>query len=113
MSQILSKFVRAFSCVAGLAMGTGFVERSSRADLIYFSKGGETQLPTTIEGNRVILAMPSGKVEVLREDLAKLVPGFWPESDWESRRRQARAGGFAARYAAVWWAIENGLTEEV
>ncbi len=112
-SQIVSRFARGLSCLAGLGIGIGIVERSSRADLIYFYKGGEVQLPTTIQGNRVILAMPGGKVELLREDLAKLVPGFWPESDWESRRSEAHAGGFGSRYAAVWWAIENGLTEEV
>ena len=28
------------------------------------------------------------------------------------RRREALAGGFEARFAAAWWAIENGLTTE-
>ena len=28
-------------------------------------------------------------------------------------RREAQGRGFPARYAAVWWAIENGLTAEV
>jgi hypothetical protein len=93
-------------------LGVVLVERTSRADLIYFRKGGDAQLPATVEGNRVVLAMPEGKIELFREDLVKLVPGFWPGTEWESHRREARAGGFAARYAAVWWAMENGLTTE-
>ena len=93
--------------------GTVFFGELSRADLIYFRKGGEAQLPASIEGNRVVLTMPDGKLEVFREDIVKLVPGFWPASEWEARRREARSGGFATRYAAVWWAIENGLTTEV
>ena len=65
----------------------------------------------TVEGNRLVLDLPGGKLELLREDVVKRVPGFWPADEWESRRREAR-GGFAARYAAAWWAIENGLTTE-
>jgi len=41
------------------------------------------------------------------------VPGFWPEAEWEARRQKAQTRGFAARYTAAWWAIENGLTREV
>ncbi len=89
------------------------VERTARADLIYFRKGGEAQLPTTIDGSRIVVAMPEGKFELLSEDLIKRVPGFWPATDWESRRREMRDKGFPGRYAAVWWAIENGLTAEV
>ena len=94
-------------------VGLGLAMPPSRAELIYLRKGGELQAPATIVGNRVILALPDGKVEILRDDLRKLVPGFWPAAEWEARRRQARAGGFDARYTAAWWAIENGLTMEV
>ena len=73
-----------------VAFGSCLVGRASRADLIYFRKGGEVQLPATVEGNRVVLAMPEGKVELLREDIVKLVPGFWPGAEWEARRREAR-----------------------
>ena len=94
--------------------GLVFAERASRADLVYFRKGGDAQLPATVAGDRIVLVMPEGgKVELFREDIVKRVPGFWPASEWASRRREARPGGFAARYAAVWWAIENGLTMEV
>ncbi len=94
-------------------LGIVVTDRASRADLIYFRKGGEAQLPVKVERDRVVLAMPDGKVALLREDIVKLVPGFWPATEWESRRREASTGGFASRYAAVWWAIENGLTMEV
>src|SRR5262249_38573800 len=87
--------------------------RPSWAELIYFRKGGEVQLPATVTGNRVTLGLPDGTIELHPEDIRKRVPGFWPGAEWEARRRQARAEGFAARYAAVWWAIENGLTTEV
>ncbi len=84
-----------------------------RGDLIYFTKGGEAQLPARVEGNRVLLSMPDGEIELSREDVRKIVPGFWPAAEWPARRQKALAGGFDARFAAMWWALENGLTEEV
>ena len=57
--------------------------------------------------------MPDGNVELPRELIMKRVPGFWPAAEWNTRRQKAVAERFAARYAAVWWAIENGLTTEV
>jgi Protein of unknown function (DUF1570) len=96
-----------------LILGAGMISHTGRADLIYFQKGGNVQVPATTEGNRVILAMPDGNVALPRELIRKRVPGFWPETEWNARRQKALAEGFAARYAAVWWAIENGLTTEV
>jgi hypothetical protein len=60
-----------------------------------------------------MLIMPDGPVELLREDFRKIVPGFWPETEWKDRRAQAAKLGFDERYHAAWWAIENGLTVEV
>lgn len=99
----LASLVLAMRMVAGPAAG---------ADLIYFRGGSDAQLPATTEGNRVVLILPDGKLELHREDIVKRVPGFWPADEWDSRRREARGAGFASRYAAAWWAIENGLTEE-
>jgi hypothetical protein len=101
----LTALVGAFAIVAA--------GRAARGDLLYFRGGGDAQLPATLEGNRVILSLPDGKLELLREDIVKRVPGFWPADEWDSRRREARGAGFAARYAAAWWAIENGLAAEV
>ena len=85
----------------------------ARADLIYFRGGGDAQLPATVEGNRVVLGLPDGQLELYSARTSSSgVPGFWPAEEWDSRRREARGAGFAARYAAAWWAIENGLTAE-
>ena len=65
-----------------------------RADLLYFTKGGEAQLPARVEGNRVVLSMPDGEIELAREDCHKIVPGFWPAAEWSARREKAGAGGF-------------------
>jgi len=83
------------------------------ADLVYFRKGGEAQLPVRIQGDHVTLIMPDGKIELRRDDFRSIIPGFWPEAEWEARRRKAQNMGFAERYAAAWWAIENGLTRDV
>jgi len=69
-------------------------------------------LPATIEGNRVVVSMPDGQVELTRDMIRKVVPGFWPAAEWPARRREALPRGFEARFAALWWAIENGLTTE-
>lgn len=97
-----------------LIMATGAIlaPRRAEADLIYFRGGGDAQLPASVEGNRILLLLPDGKLELHREDVVKRVAGFWPADEWDSRRHEARASGFAARYAAAWWAIENGLTIE-
>ena len=91
----------------------GLAVPAARAELIYFRKGGDAQIPATIEGNHVVLAMPDGKFELARDDIRKLVPGFWPAGEWEARLQKSRELGVEARFAAAWWAIENGLTTEV
>ena len=40
------------------------------------------------------------------------MPGFWPEAEWSRAAGRRSLDGFEARFAAVWWAIENGLTTE-
>ena len=92
----------------------GFLSLGSiiRADLVYFTKGGDAQLPAKDLGNRVLISMPDGQIDLARENVRKIVPGFWPQAEWPARRREALAGGFEARFAATWWALENGLTKE-
>lgn len=97
--------------VAG-AFGVALAAGQVNADLIYFRGGGAAQLPTAMERDRIVLLLPERRLELCPEDIAKRVPGYWPPDEWESRRREARGAGFAARYAAAWWAIENGLTIE-
>jgi hypothetical protein len=86
---------------------------AARADLIYFKKGGEVQAPARVEGTQVVLDLPEGKLEFLRDDIRKLVPGFWPAAEWNARLDQARSQGSEARHTAIWWALENGLTAEL
>ncbi len=91
---------------------TGAAVGALRADLIYFRSGGEIQVPATVEGGRVVVAMPDGKVAIAPDLIRQRVPGYWPAAEWGTRNREARRAGFGARLAAVWWAIENGLTTE-
>ena len=83
-----------------------------RADLFYFAEGGAVQLHGERRGERVILEAPDGPLEFLRDDFRAVVPGHWPEDEWEPRRNSALAGGAEARFAAAWWALENGLTPQ-
>jgi Protein of unknown function (DUF1570) len=110
---MLTNRVRSIRRAAAVSI-VGFLTVGSivRADLIYFTKGGESQLPATVLGNRVLVSMPDGQVELSRDNVRKIVPGFWPESEWSARRSDAVAGGFEARFAAAWWALENGLIKE-
>jgi len=94
-------------------VGAGLAGRAGRAELVYFRKGGEAQVPATIEGKHVVLSMPDGKFELARDDIRKFMPGFWPAGEWDARRGKSRELGVEARFAAVWWALENGLTTEV
>src|SRR5689334_11511349 len=84
---------------------------SVRAELVYFAKGGRAQLPATTEGRTVRLETPDGPLDFDRGDFRKIVPGHSPEREWASRRASALKGGGGgeARYAAAWWALENGL----
>ena len=104
---------RAVTTALMTIVGASLLAPAGRADLIYFRKGGNAQIPVRTDGNRVFLAMPDGDISLPRELIMKRVPGFWPAAEWTARRQKALAEGFAARYAAVWWAIENGLTTEV
>ncbi len=85
---------------------------SSRGDLVYFRGGFQIQAPAKISGDRVILSLPSGQAEFPRSFVVEIVPGFWPETEWPERLRQA-GNDFKPRFDAVWWAIENGLSLEV
>ena len=105
-----SRSLRALFGVSVLGLvGVGSV---ARADLLYFRKGGDAQLPARIEGNRLIISMPDGQVNLSRDCVRKLVSGFSPEADWPERLRLVQSRDFDAKFAAAWWALENGLTKE-
>ena len=84
---------------------------SVRADLIYFTAGGQAQLPTRVDGENVEIRTPSGPKLFPRSEFLAIVPETPLEQEWEERNREAtRLGTTEARFAAGWWALENGLT---
>jgi hypothetical protein len=99
--------------VAGLCLVlVALLPSTNRAELLYFAAGGRAQAPAEIRGEVVRVESPDGTIEFHRSDFRKVVPGHWPAREWADRRKAAVAGGVAARYAAAWWALENGLTPE-
>src|SRR3954447_15360150 len=97
---------RGWALLAVLATG------AVRADLVYFARGGRAQLATNpAPDGGLSLDTPYGPVEFPRADFRKVVPDRSPELDWPRRCTSCRAGGSGGRFAAAWWALENGLTE--
>jgi uncharacterized protein DUF1570 len=97
----------------GWVLLIGLGPAALRADLLYFEQGGRVQLPATSSPDGTVrLDAPDGPVVFLRSDFRKVVPGYWPERDWPRRCAAARSGGAEARFAATWWALENGLTPQ-
>jgi Protein of unknown function (DUF1570) len=83
------------------------------AELVYFARGGQVQLPATVEGDQVRLETPTGPKTFPRSDFLAIVPGYRVEQEWSTRQAAAiKAGTVQARFAAAWWALENGLTSE-
>jgi hypothetical protein len=98
--------------VSGWLVVSGARSLPVRAELVYFDKGTEAQVPVTIDGTNVRADLPGRSLEFVKDDFRKIVPGFWPEREWKSREVEAIAGGAEARSAAAWWALENGLTPQ-
>ncbi len=89
-----------------------FLATTARADLIYFREGGRIQAPATMEGGAVVIRLSGERYEFAPEDLAKRVPGYVPAEEWPARREAAAGKGPGVRFAAAWWALENGLVDE-
>lgn len=95
------------------ALASALAVGLARADLVYFARGGQAQVPATIEGDRVELDTPTGPKIFDRSDFVAIVPGDDPVRQWPERRARAiRDGGAETLFAASWWALENGLTPE-
>lgn len=85
----------------------------ARGELVYFARGGEVQIPATMEGETVRLDTPDGPRFFPRSEILAIVPGHRPDAEWPAIREAASTDGTAeARFAAAWWALENGLTPE-
>ncbi|MHC5541005.1 hypothetical protein ACYOEI_22515, partial [Singulisphaera rosea] len=63
-----------------------------RGELVYFAKGGEAQIPATVQGDVVRLEVPTGFLEFSRREFRKIVPGHWPAYEWDARHRKALSG---------------------
>lgn len=114
MGAIWRQLARHLTVWTGVGMMAGLAAATDvRAELVYFRKGGQAQLPLKIEGQRVTLLLPDGPIELRRDDFRAIVPGFWPEAEWNERLAKSAKLPVAKRYALVRWAIENGLTREV
>lgn len=99
-------------CSVGVTLVVASIPRTGRADLFYFAEGGAVQLRGETQGEKIILETPDGPLDFHHNDFRAIVPGHWPEDEWESRRASALANGAEARFAAAWWALENGLTPQ-
>jgi Protein of unknown function (DUF1570) len=108
MGSLMRSTSQAIGCLALLA-----ISGLARGELLYFVRGGQAQLPATIEGKTVRLDTPDGPRSFPIEDFLAIVPGHDPEAEWPERREAAsKAGTVEARFAALWWALENGLTHQ-
>jgi hypothetical protein len=70
------------------------------------------QLPATVDGKTVKLRAIGQTYEFAASDFSKIVPGHSPKREWLAREGAALAGGTEAKFAAAWWALENGLTTQ-
>jgi hypothetical protein len=111
-AELMSHARERQAVLVGLALFVGLPipTASAEAELVYFRAGGRAQLPATVVGDLARLETPEGVLEFPRSTIKAIVPGFWPEREWKARRAKALVGGAAARFAAAWWALENGLT---
>ena len=94
----------------GLMLGIG---STSRADWLYFARGGQAELPAEVAGETVTGAAPGGPLVFPRSALRAIVSGASLLDEWDRRRASAEQTGTAqARFAAAWWALEQGMTPE-
>lgn len=94
------------------ALCLALTSQLTRAELVYFSAGGQAQVPAVIEGDIVTLSTPFGALKFQGDDFRKIVPGHNPEAEWPRRRSDAVRASSAERFSAAWWALENGLTPQ-
>ncbi len=101
-----------FAGLACLVLLCEVLSPAGRAELLYFKNGGAVQTPVTIDGDHIVIDLAGNHYDFLREDFRKVVIGFIPEHDWDTRRLQVQSLAFPARYQSAWWAITNGLGPE-
>lgn len=95
-----------------LVSGPSALCANARADLIYFRGGGAIQAPAADRDGSIVIEVGGASYAFSPDDLEKREPGFVPAEEWEARRALVATAGAAERFAAAWWALANGLTEE-
>jgi len=93
-------------------LGLATTPSATRGDLIYFRDGGRIQIPATTEGRSIVVRLGGESYEFAAEDMEKRVPGQIPAEEWPARRAAVAKEPPSARFAAAWWALENGLVDE-
>ncbi len=85
----------------------------ARADWLVFGRGGQVELPAQIQGPNVLVTTPDGSRSFPLRAFRSIVAAQRVEDDWHERRTRAdRDCSVEARFAAAWWALEQGLTPE-
>ncbi|MDX2037153.1 MAG: DUF1570 domain-containing protein [Isosphaeraceae bacterium] len=82
------------------------------ADLLYFARGGRAELPADVDGESVRVQAPSATLTFRKSDFSSIVDRPTVAQEWPTRLEKARKGSPDDRFAAAWWALENGLTPE-
>ncbi len=100
--------LRPLSLLAAISLASA----SARAELLYFNDGGRLHVAAEVRDGHVRIKGATEEYVFRTEDFLKIVPGHDPEQDWKARRETALESGAEARFAAAWWALENGLVAE-
>jgi hypothetical protein len=117
-SEVISRIVRRASTLRywpsllAMLLAAISIQGRTRADLLYFEKGGAVQAPASIEGDEVLVTLPDAQYSFHRKDFRKIVPGFSPRQEWKDRQSRGASLAPSARFEKAWWALENGLTAE-
>jgi len=96
--------------VASLLLCFGSI---TQADWLYFSKGGQAELPASVQASTVEVTTPDGRKSFPLESFRAIVPEVRLDDEWRDRRTIAKTEGSASsQFQAAWWALERGLTSE-
>ena len=94
-------------------LAAGWLGPAGRADWLYFTRGGQAELPASVIGTTVRLETPDGSRTIPLGACRSFVPGPRLDDECQRRLQAARHDGSAgARFVAAWWALEQGLTSE-
>ena len=85
----------------------------AQADWLYFSKGGQAELPASVRGSTVEVTTLDGPKSFPLGSFRAIEPGRRLDDEWQERQGIAKIeGSAAAQFQVAWWALERGLTPE-